>query len=44
MRAAENDWIIRGTHGELYLCKPDFFAEIYEPAPSAAIRAMKAGE
>ncbi|HEV2079418.1 MAG TPA: hypothetical protein VGR19_05925 [Allosphingosinicella sp.] len=25
------DWIIRGTKGELYPCKPDIFAEIYEP-------------
>ncbi len=26
-----NDWIIRGTKGELYPCKPDIFNEIYEP-------------
>lgn len=25
-----NDWIIRGTKGELYPCKPDVFEEIYE--------------
>lgn len=27
-----NDWIIRGTKGELYPCKPDIFADIYELA------------
>lgn len=26
------DWIITGTKGERYPCKPDIFAEIYEPA------------
>lgn len=26
------DWIIRGTAGELYPCKPDIFADIYDPA------------
>lgn len=30
MRAQKGDWIIRGTAGELYPCKPDIFAEIYE--------------
>lgn len=25
------DWIIRGTKDELYPCKPDIFAEIYDP-------------
>lgn len=24
------DWIITGTHGEKYPCKPDIFKEIYE--------------
>lgn len=27
-----DDWIIRGIQGELYPCKPDIFAETYEPA------------
>ena len=27
-----NDWIIKGTQGELYPCKPDIFAATYEPA------------
>ena len=31
MRANPGDWIIRGTKGEIYPCKPDIFAEIYEP-------------
>ena len=26
------DWIITGTKGEMYPCKPDAFAEIYEAA------------
>ena len=30
MLADPGDWIIRGVHGELYLCKPDIFAETYE--------------
>lgn len=32
MRADAGDWIIRGVKGELYPCKPDIFAETYEPA------------
>ena len=31
MRANDLDWIIRGIKGELYPCKPDIFAETYEP-------------
>jgi hypothetical protein len=30
MRADLGDWIIKGTAGELYPCKPDIFAAIYE--------------
>jgi len=30
--ASENDFIIKGTQGEFYPCKPDIFAEAYEPA------------
>jgi hypothetical protein len=26
------EWIIRGTSGELYPCKPDIFSQIYERA------------
>ena len=29
-KASPNDWIIKGTAGEFYPCKPDIFAEIYE--------------
>lgn len=29
------DWIIRGTSGELYPCKPDIFPTIYERASYA---------
>ena len=32
MRADPGDWIIRGVKGEFYPCKPDIFAETYEPA------------
>lgn len=31
MRADVGDWIIRGVKGEHYPCKPDVFAETYEP-------------
>lgn len=30
MMATPGDWIIRGTQGEMYPCKPDVFAEVYE--------------
>jgi hypothetical protein len=26
------DWIITGAHGKRYPCKPDIFAQMYEPA------------
>ncbi len=32
MKAEKGDWIITGVHGEQYPCKPDIFAETYEPA------------
>lgn len=32
LRASPGDWIIRGTKGELYPCKPEVFADVYEPA------------
>ena len=31
MQANPGDWIITGVHGEKYPCKPDIFAETYEP-------------
>ncbi len=31
MRANAGDWIITGVAGELYPCKPEIFAETYEP-------------
>jgi hypothetical protein len=31
MAAALGDWIIRGIKGEIYPCKPDIFAETYDP-------------
>jgi len=30
--ADPGDWIIRGVQGEFYPCKPDIFAQTYEPA------------
>jgi hypothetical protein len=30
MRADPDDWIIRGVKGELYPCKPDIFAALYD--------------
>lgn len=30
-RADPGDWIITGVRGEQYPCKPDIFAETYEP-------------
>ena len=35
MRASPGDWIIRGTSGEVYPCKPDVFDDVYEPADTA---------
>lgn len=32
MQASENDWIVRGTRGEVYPVKPDIFKETYEEA------------
>jgi len=32
MRAEPGDWIIKGTKGEFYPCKPDIFEAIYDPA------------
>lgn len=32
MLAQQGDWIIRGTEGELYPCKPSVFERKYEPA------------
>ncbi len=31
MLAREGDYIIKGVKGEFYPCKPDIFAETYEP-------------
>ncbi len=33
MVARHGDWIIKGVKGEVYPCKPDIFAETYEPVP-----------
>jgi hypothetical protein len=31
MAASRGDWIIRGTAGEFYPCKPEIFEDNYEP-------------
>ena len=31
LKVSAGDWIIRGVKGEFYPCKPDIFAETYEP-------------
>ncbi len=31
MEAVNGDWIIKGVQGEFYPCKPDIFAQTYEP-------------
>jgi hypothetical protein len=33
MRGQPGDWLIRGVAGELYACKPEIFAAIYEAEP-----------
>lgn len=33
MTASAGDWIIKGIAGEFYPCKPEIFANSYEPAP-----------
>lgn len=30
MRGNEGDYIIKGVRGEMYLCKPDIFENVYE--------------
>ena len=30
--AIQDDYIIKGVHGEFYPCKPDIFGQTYEPA------------
>lgn len=36
MRANADDWIICGTRGELYPCKPGPFADTFEPVDGAS--------
>lgn len=48
LRADIGDYIIKGTAGEFYPCKPGIFADIYEAADgpmsfSAALQLVKAG-
>ena len=43
MRAEYGDWIIRGVQGEVYPCKPDIFAETYEPADGSQVEPSTTG-
>ncbi|WP_409186687.1 DUF6011 domain-containing protein [Amycolatopsis sp. VS8301801F10] len=38
MAVNPGDWVIRGVHGEFYPCKPDIFAETYEPADAVSAK------
>ena len=38
MTASLGDYIIKGVHGELYPCKPDIFAETYDPVEEGATK------
>lgn len=38
MECKDGDWIIQGVKGEIYPCKPDIFAEIYEPVLTSRAR------
>jgi hypothetical protein len=38
MTASPGDWIIRGVKGEFYPCKPDIFAQTYEPTKEEQLR------
>lgn len=33
MVASPGDWVITGTEGETYCCKPHIFEAVYEPVP-----------
>ena len=33
MRISPNDWVIKGTRGEFYPCKPGPFADTFEATP-----------
>jgi hypothetical protein len=37
MLALSDDWVIRGIAGEHYPCKPDIFAQTYQPVVEAAV-------
>jgi hypothetical protein len=36
-RASVGDFIIKGVKGEFYPCKPDIFAQTYEPADTVEV-------
>lgn len=36
LRANEGDWIVCGVSGDIYPCKPEVFAQVYELVPEEA--------
>lgn len=36
MIVSPGDWVITGVKGEMYPCKPDIFAQTYEPVDAEA--------
>lgn len=44
MIASPGDYVIRGVQGEFYPCKPDIFADTYEPAEETVLVKNFAGQ
>ena len=40
-RCDAGDWVITGTRGEMYPCKPDVFTDTHDPVPGASGRYRK---
>lgn len=44
MIVSPGDWIITGTNGEKYPCKPDIFEKIFEPVERELVEMMEEDE
>lgn len=44
MHVSPGDWIIRGVRGEFYPCKPDIFADTYDPEAAAPAAPRQEGQ
>jgi hypothetical protein len=44
MEVSPGDWIIRGTDGELYPCRPEIFAAVYDAVEEGAPAAEEGGK